>query len=70
MPQSQNVPAYLPANRAFVVQLAGGRTADDPFQGRVEHLASGEVTHFASLWQLATFVAQVIGSTADVQEGS
>jgi hypothetical protein len=51
----------LPADRAFVVQFtasAGGT----PFRGRVEHLASGSVTHFDSLGRLGDFVAQVLGA--------
>ncbi len=70
MPQSQSTPAHLPANRAFVVQFAAGQGADDPFRGRVEHLASGEVVHFASLLQFANFVAQVIGNTSATKEES
>jgi len=42
----------LPANRAFVVQLAVSVGAETPIRGRIEHLASGSVTHFESLTQL------------------
>ena len=46
----------LPANRAFVVQF-GPATPDGavPFEGRVEHLASGEVGYFSNkqeLWKV------------------
>ena len=53
---SHDVPARLPADRAFVVHFGGighGRTR---FAGRVEHLASGRAMHFASLRELLSFV--------------
>jgi len=51
---------HLPANRAFVIQLAASLTAERPFHGRVEHLSSGAVMHFKSLDQLAEFITQVV----------
>ncbi len=51
----------LPTNRAFVVQfraeteLERGRCA-----GRVEHVVSGQATHFASLEELVAFMGQVL----------
>jgi len=51
----------LPTNRAFVVQfraeteLERGRWA-----GRVEHVVSGQATHFASLEELVAFMARVL----------
>ena len=58
MPSSQ--PA-LPANRAFVVQFRpllpdGGPTYD----GRVEHLVSGQETRFHSLEELLAFMIRVL----------
>jgi len=46
---------------AFVVQF---RTETDVEQGhctgRVEHVVSGQATHFASLEELLTFIARVL----------
>jgi hypothetical protein len=50
----------LPADRAFVVQFTAS-AGSTPFRGRVEHLASGWVTHFDSLTCLGDFVEQVLG---------
>ena len=50
----------LPTDRAFVVQFA--TSADLPQQqvvGRVEHVVSGQSTHFQSLEELLAFIAQV-----------
>jgi len=49
--------------RAFVVQfrketeVARGRVS-----GRVEHVVSGQATHFASLEELLTFIGQVLAA--------
>src|SRR5215470_11688289 len=47
--------------RAFVVQF---RTETDvargQVRGRVEHVVSGQATHFASLEELLTFIGQVL----------
>jgi hypothetical protein len=51
----------LPVQRAFVVQwaatadVAGGR-----LQGRVEHVVSGQATHFHTLAELLAFMARVL----------
>ncbi|MBI3795717.1 MAG: hypothetical protein HY268_01955 [Deltaproteobacteria bacterium] len=51
----------LPTNHAFVVQfrteteLEHGRCT-----GRVEHVVSGQATHFASLEELVAFMGQVL----------
>ena len=51
----------LPTNHAFVVQfraeteLERGRCT-----GRVEHVVSGQATHFASLEELLAFMARVL----------
>jgi hypothetical protein len=51
----------LPTNRAFVVQfraeteLERGRVV-----GRVEHVVSGQATHFASLEELLAFMGRVL----------
>ena len=50
----------FPPDRAFVVQL---RRRQSPraeiFVGRVEHLASGEVTRFDSVAELVAFLARL-----------
>jgi hypothetical protein len=60
MPQP---PLPLPTNRAFVVQL---RTPPSGallvWDGRVEHVVSGQMTHFHSLEELATFIKRVLAS--------
>ncbi len=46
----------LSVQRAFVVHFAGGRgPGRRRFNGRVEHLPSGESTHFSSLKGLLAF---------------
>jgi hypothetical protein len=54
----------LPANRAFIVQVARTSDAGDPLRGRAEHLASGAVTHFDSLSGLGEFIVNVLGAAA------
>jgi hypothetical protein len=51
----------LPAQRAFVVQLAAtAEVAPGRLAGRVEHVVSGHATHFASLEDLLAFMARVL----------
>ena len=58
MPESQ---ASLPANRAFVVQFRAQHTGALPtYDGRVEHLVSGQVARFHSLEELLTFMTRVL----------
>jgi hypothetical protein len=58
MPPSQ--PA-LPADRAFVVQVhAPGPDGSPTYDGRVEHLASGEEACFHSLEELLAFMVRVL----------
>jgi hypothetical protein len=58
MPQP---PLPLSTNRAFVVWLR-----DQPlgvplvWDGRVEHVVSGQVTHFHSLEELLVFISRVL----------
>jgi hypothetical protein len=65
--QTSGSGSHLPANRAFVVQFAAELTAEDPFHGRAEHLASGDVIHFESLSHLAEFVARILGAAAGTE---
>lgn len=54
-------PPALPTNRAFVVQLR-----DQPpgaplsWDGRVEHVVSGQMTHFHSLEELLAFIHRLV----------
>ncbi|MGH7311743.1 MAG: hypothetical protein ACREJV_01125 [Candidatus Rokuibacteriota bacterium] len=53
-------PQY-PAQRAFVVQIGGqSDVAHGLFVGRVEHVASGEVTHFHAPEELLAFIGRVL----------
>ena len=58
MPQ---FPPPLPTNRAFVVQLrAQASGAPLAWEGRVEHVVSGQMTHFLSLKELLAFIRRVL----------
>src|SRR5262249_2813707 len=51
----------LPAQRAFLVQVhARAEVAQGHLAGRVEHVVSGQATHFASPEELLAFLAQVL----------
>ena len=51
----------LPAQRAFLVQVhAAAEVAQGHLAGRVEHVVSGQATHFASLEALLAFMARVL----------
>jgi len=63
MPSSQ--PA-LPASRAFVVQFRPPAPDGAPtYDGRVEHLVSGQEARFHSLEELLAFMVRVL---TDVQQ--
>ena len=55
-------PLYpLPAQRAFLVQVhVAAVVAQGHLAGRVEHVVSGQATHFASLEALLAFMARVL----------
>ena len=51
----------LSVHRAFVVHFSPGhRGGRRRFRGRVEHLSSGQSTHFSSLAGLLAFVSAVL----------
>ena len=51
----------LSSYRAFVVQFhRGTNVARGCVKGRVEHVVSGQVTHFASLDELLAFIERVL----------
>jgi hypothetical protein len=54
-------PPSLPANRAFVVQFRAQSTdASSTYEGRIEHLLSGQVARFHSLEELLAFMVRVL----------
>jgi len=58
MPQS---PLPLPTDRAFVVWFrAQPPGAPFAWDGRVEHVVSGQMTHFHSLEELVAFLNRVL----------
>jgi hypothetical protein len=59
--KSHAEPAHpLPAQRAFLVQVhAHAEVAQGHLAGRVEHVVSGQATHFASPEELLAFMARV-----------
>jgi hypothetical protein len=57
VPQSQ---PSLPTNRAFLVQFRTQPTGASAYEGRVEHVVSGQVARFHSLEELLTFMIRVL----------
>ena len=58
----------LPTNRVFVVQFRAQPTeASSSYDGRVEHVVSGQVARFHSLEELLGFM---VGVLADIQAPS
>ena len=58
----------LPTNRAFVVQFrAQSSEGSVTYEGRVEHLVSGQEARFHSLEELLAFIVRVL---VDVQKSS
>jgi len=61
MSQPQGSKAPLSAHWAFVVHFrVSSDVAHGQVAGRVEHVVSGQSTHFNSLEELLTFIAQVL----------
>ena len=51
----------LPTNRVFVVQFRAPPTGASPsYNGRVEHVVSGQVIRFHSLDELLAFMVSVL----------
>jgi len=60
MSTARNQPP-LPTQRAFVVQLhAESKIAKGQIKGRVEHIVSGQSTHFSSMKALKAFMQRVL----------
>ena len=71
MSQDDRQRAWLPPERAFVVQFYADTGLDTTHMaGRVEHVVSGQVGHFHSLATLLTFITRVLveAETADAAE--
>jgi len=63
MPQPQTEKAPLSVHRAFVVHFrTSSNVARGPIEGRVEHVVSGQSTHFDSLEELLSFMARVLAT--------
>src|SRR5262245_9578486 len=61
MPLRDDTSHPLPAQRAFLVQVhAQAEVAQGRLAGRVEHVVSGQATHFASPEELLAFMAWVL----------
>ena len=51
----------LPTNHAFLIQFrAQSLACPMAWEGRVEHVVSGQVTHFHALEELLTFMQHVL----------
>jgi hypothetical protein len=60
-------PGTLPAARAFVVHFTATPGRGRRFSGRVEHLATGTVTLFASLRGLLAFLGERLAAPDERQ---
>ena len=61
MTQEDRRPAWLPPERAFVVQFYADTILNMAHMaGRVEHVVSGQVGHFHSLATLLSFITRVL----------
>jgi hypothetical protein len=61
VPQDTERLAPLSAHRAFVVHFrSDSEVTHGPVAGRVEHVVSGQATHFQSLEELLAFIARVL----------
>ncbi len=63
MTQQTKDASPLSPHRAFVVHVrANSDVARGHVAGRVEHVVSGQATHFASLEELLAFMARVLAT--------
>jgi len=61
MTQDDRGHAWLPPERAFVVQFSADTMLDTMHMtGRVEHVVSGQVGHFHSLATLLSFITGML----------
>ena len=71
MPESKAPYSPLSVQGAFVVHFRlSSDVARGELAGRVEHIASGQLTHFTSLEELLAFVARILVNvcTAPLEE--
>ena len=71
MTQDDKRHAWLPPERAFVVQFYADTALDATrISGRVEHVVTGQVRHFCSIATLLDFITHVLveGETAGKAE--
>lgn len=58
--------SQLPAQRAFVVQFSTeSDVAQEQFSGRIEHVTSGQAAEFYSLYELLSFMRDVLLTKKD-----
>jgi hypothetical protein len=61
MDRSPSDQSPLSPHRAFVVQLREQVDVEKgQWAGRVEHVTSGQATHFQSLQEMVTFIAKIV----------
>ncbi len=61
MPSNKERPGPLSVHYAFVVHFrVNSDVAQGRLAGRVEHVVSGQATHFQSLEELLAFIARVL----------
>ena len=66
MTQDERKYAWLPPERAFVVQFYADMMLDTThLAGRVEHVVSGQVDHFHSLATLLSFITRMLAERDD-----
>jgi hypothetical protein len=54
----------LSPHKAFVVQLRENSDVErDQWAGRIEHVTSGQATHFQSVEELLSFVVRVLAAS-------
>ena len=67
MTQQPESKPSLPTDRAFVLQFrAHADVEHGPFEGRVEHVVSGQATRFHSLDELLAFLARILRERGSV----
>ena len=61
MAQDPDTTPGLPTDRAFVLQVHTTAEVDlGRFEGRVEHIVSGQATRFHSLDELLAFIGRIL----------
>jgi hypothetical protein len=60
MPQQQTKKDPLSVHWAFVVHFRLSTNGQGRIEGRVEHVLSGQTSHFDSLEELLAFIARVL----------